>query len=138
MSSLQDWAVPSALQPKPGNYAFDLDQALACVAGVSVRGPADALTASALGTERAGNGVLIRADGLVLTIGYLITEAETVWLRFNDGRLVEGHVLGYDQAPGFALVQALARLDVPAVPLGQSSLAEVGDAVVIGGAGGRQ
>lgn len=137
MSSSQDWAVPAGLQPKPGNYSFDLDHILASVVGVSVRVPADAFTATTLGTERAGNGVLIRADGLVLTIGYLITEAETVWLRFNDGRLVEGHVLGYDQETGFGLVQALARLDVPAVPLGRSSLAQVDDAVVIGGAGGR-
>jgi S1-C subfamily serine protease len=138
MSSLQDWAVPAALQPKPGNYPYDLDHALASVVGVTVRVPADAFTATTLGTERAGNGVLIRSDGLVLTVGYLITEAETVWLRFNDGRLVQGDVLGYDQETGFGLVQALARLDMPAMPLGQSSQAQVGEAVVIGGAGGRQ
>jgi S1-C subfamily serine protease len=138
MPSVQDWAVPSALQPKLGNYAFDLDHVLASIVGVTVRVADDAFTAATLGTERAGNGVLIRSDGLVLTIGYLITEAETVWLRFNDGRLVEGHVLGYDQETGFGLVQALARLDMPAIALGQSSQARVGDAVVIGGAGGRQ
>ena len=137
MASLQEWAVPSALQPKPTNYAFDLDRTLGCVVGVSVRVPADAFTAATLGTERAGNGVVIRGDGLVLTIGYLITEAETVWLRFNDGQLVPGDVLGYDQETGFGLIQALARLDVAAMPFGQSSEAQVGDAVVIGGAGGR-
>ena len=138
MPSLQDWAVPDCPAAKAGNYAFDLDHALASVVGVTVRVPADAFTAATLGTERAGNGVLIRSDGLVLTIGYLITEAETVWLRFSDGRLVEGHVLGYDQETGFGLVQALARLDMPAMPLGQSAGAQVGEAVVIGGAGGRQ
>jgi S1-C subfamily serine protease len=137
MSSLQDWAVPSGLQPKPGNYSFDLDQALASMVAVSVRVPSDAFTATTLGTERAGNGVVIRSDGLILTIGYLITEAETVWLRFHDGQLVEGDVLGYDQETGFGLIQALARLDRPIMPLGQSSRAEVGEAVVIGGAGGR-
>jgi len=52
--------------------------------------PADAFSADTLGTERAGNGSVID-DGLVLTIGYLITEAEAVWLHLGDGRVVEGH-----------------------------------------------
>ena len=98
---------------------------------------ADAFTAEILGTERAGNGVLIRDDGLVLTIGYLITEAEEVWLTTNTGRVVPGHVLAYDQVTGFGLVQALARLDIPVLPIGDSSRAPVGEHVVVAGAGGR-
>ena len=70
--------------------------------------PTDAFSADSLGTERAGNGVLID-DGLVLTIGYLITEAETVWLHLGDGRVVQGHALGFDAETGFGLVQALGR-----------------------------
>jgi len=100
--------------------------------------PADAFTAETLGTERAGNGVLIRGNGLVLTIGYLITEAETIWLSLNDGRSVPGHVLGYDQETGFGLVQALAKLDMPALEIGQSAAAAIGERVVVAGAGGRQ
>jgi S1-C subfamily serine protease len=73
----------------------------------------------------------------VLTIGYLITEAETIWLHFGDGRVVEGYALGFDQETGFGLVQALAKLDVPALPLGSSSTVEVGERVVVGGVGGR-
>ena len=76
-------------------------------------------------------------DGLVLTIGYLITEAETVWLHLGDGRVVEGHALGFDQETGFGLVQALGKLDLPALPIGSSRAAEIGERVVIGGAGGR-
>ena len=94
MPSLSDWKVPAAVQPKPEDYAYDLDQALAAVVGVRSIIPGDAFTAETLGTERAGNGVLIRNDGLVLTIGYLITEAETIWLSLSDGRAVPGHVLG--------------------------------------------
>jgi S1-C subfamily serine protease len=81
--------------------------------------------------------VLIRDDGLVLTIGYLITEAETVWLSFSGGRVAPGHVLAYDQETGFGLLQALGRLDLPALSLGNSAKAEVGERVVVGGAGGR-
>jgi len=74
----------------------------------------------------------------VLTIGYLITEAEQIWLHLIDGRTVPGHVLAYDQATGFGLIQALARLDLPELPLGQSDAAQLGERVVVGGAGGRQ
>ncbi len=50
--------------------------------------PDEAFTASVLGTERMGHGVVIGSDGLVLTIGYLITEAESIWLTTNDGAVV--------------------------------------------------
>src|SRR6516165_4606754 len=63
------------------------------------------------------------------TIIYLITEAQNVWINLIDGRPVQGHVLGYDQATGFGLVQALARLDMPHLLLGDSGAAEVGDPV---------
>ncbi len=138
MPSVSDWKIPSSVQPKPDDYGYDLDQALACVVGLRTTVPADAFTAETLGTERAGNGVIIRGNGLILTIGYLITEADTVWLTLHDGRSVPGHVLGYDQETGFGLVQALAKLDVPALAIGQSAAASVGERVVIGGFGGRQ
>jgi len=92
-------------------HAFDLDRVLSSVVGLHSIIPADAFSAETLGTERAGNGVLID-DGLVLTIGYLITEAEAVWLHLGDGRVVEGHALGFDFVSGFGLVQALGRIDV--------------------------
>src|SRR3954452_911950 len=137
MPSLTEWKVPPAFQPRPGDYSFDLDKVLASVVGVHSIIPPDAFSAETLGTERAGNGVLIREDGVVLTIGYLITEADQIWLPFSDGKTAPGHVLGYDQETGFGLVQALARIDLPALSLGQSSAASVGEQVVVGGAGGR-
>jgi S1-C subfamily serine protease len=138
MASVSDWKVPASAQPKPEDYGYDLERALSCVVGVRAIIPSDAFTAETLGTERAGNGVLIRGNGLVLTIGYLITEAETIWITLIDGRSVPGHVLGYDQETGFGLVQALAKLDMPWLEIGQSSAASVGERVVVGGAGGRQ
>lgn len=138
MAPASDWRVPPSVQPKPEDYAYDLDEALAAVVGVRSVIPGDAFSAETLGTERAGNGVIIRKDGLILTIGYLITEAETIWLSLSDGRAVAGHMLGYDQETGFGLVQALARLDLPRLSLGQSSGAEIGEKVVVAGAGGRR
>lgn len=137
MPSLSNWKVPAAVQPKPGDYGFDLDAALAAVVGVRTTVPSDAFTAETLGTERAGNGVLIR-PGVVLTIGYLITEAETIWLTLIDGRAVPGHALAYDQETGFGLVQMLTRVEMPSLILGDSTPAQVGERLVIAGAGGRE
>jgi S1-C subfamily serine protease len=133
-----DWQTPPEQQPRRGDYDFDLDAALSAVVGVRVNVPEDAFTANVLGTERSGHGVAIRKDGLILTIGYLVTEAETIWLTLSGGRVVPGHVVGYDQTTGFGLVQALARLDMPALALGRSAAVEAGDRVVIAGAGGRE
>ncbi len=136
MPSLTEWRVPPAVQPHAGDYSFDLEHALASVVGLHSIIPSDAFTAETLGTERAGNGVVID-DGLVLTIGYLITEAEAVWLHLGDGRVMEGHALGFDAVTGFGLVQALGRLEIDPLPIGSSAATKIGDRVVVGGAGGR-
>src|ERR1700745_1605453 len=126
MPALTDWKVPPAYQPRAGDYGFDLDRALSSIVGLHSIIPADAFSADTLGTERAGNGVLID-DGLVLTIGYLITEAEAVWLHLGDGRVVEGHALGFDSVTGFGLVQALGRPGIEPLRLGSSAATKVGD-----------
>jgi S1-C subfamily serine protease len=136
MPSVTEWKVPSAFQPRPSDYGFDLDRALASVVGLHSIVPSDAFTAETLGTERAGNGVVID-DDLILTIGYLITEAETVWLHLSDGRVMAGHALGFDAVTGFGLVQALGRMAISPLPIGSSAATKIGDQVVVGGAGGR-
>jgi S1-C subfamily serine protease len=127
----------AVVHPKPEDYEYELDEALGAVVGLRALVPSDAFTAEILGTERVGHGALIRSDGLVLTIGYLVTEAETIWISLSGGRTVPGYVLGYDPETGFGLVQALAHLHEPALPLGRSSDAKVGMSVVVAGAGGR-
>ncbi len=136
MPSLLEWKVPPSAQPRAQDYGYDLERALSAVIGLRAIIPPDGFTADTLGVERAGNGVLID-DGLVLTIGYLITEAETIWLHLGDGRVVAGHALGYDAETGFGLVQALGKIDLPPLALGVSERIEVGERVVVGGAGGR-
>jgi S1-C subfamily serine protease len=125
------WAFPPALQPTPGEVGFDLKSALDSVVALHAEIPDDAFTASILGTDRTGNGVVIRDDGLVLTIGYLITEAASVWLTANDGTVVAGHPLAYDFATGFGLVLPLGRLGLPALARGNAAaLAEDDDVYV--------
>jgi len=74
----------------------------------------------------------------VLTIGYVITEADEIWISLADGSVVAATPLGYDQATGFGLVQALGALDAPPMALGSSSAALPGMRVIVGGAGGRK
>jgi len=114
-----------------------IDPTLRSVVAVRAHIPDDAFTAQGLGTLREGSGVVIREDGLVLTIGYLITEAEEVWLTTHDERVVAAHALAYDQETGFGLVQALQPLELPALELGRSSEAQVGDPVIFADGTGR-
>lgn len=129
--------IPANLQPKPSEYSFDLETVLTSVVGLRATVPDDAFTADTLGTERAGSAVHIR-PGLFLTIGYLITEADSVWLTASDGRTMAGHALAYDQESGFGLVQALGQLDVPVMEMGDSAKARVGEPVIFAAAGGRR
>lgn len=125
------------MHPEAGNYAFDLDKALDAIVTVRALVPPDALTAEVLGTERVGHGALVEG-GLILTIGYLVTEAQTIWITFNDGTVLGGHVLGYDQTTGFGLIQPLGRVQHAPLTFGNSSAVSVGDAVIVAGAGGEK
>ena len=138
MSSFSDWKVPAAFQPKADEYTFDLEDVLSSVLYISSVVPENAFSATTLGTERAGNAVLIREPGLVLTVGYLVNEAQSVWLRSGEGQVVAADVVGIDHTTGFALVQALGRLDVKPLPMGDSDDVQIGDEVVLAGGGGRQ
>ncbi|APO78419.1 peptidase PDZ domain-containing protein (plasmid) [Rhizobium etli 8C-3] len=110
---------------------MNIDRILRSVVAVRSSIPEDAFTAMTLGTQREGSGVVIGENGLVVTIGYLITEAEEVWLTRNDGYVVPAHALAYDQETGFGLVQALGPLYVPALDLGDAIAAKVGDPVML-------
>jgi len=128
--------IPLSARPRRQDYSFDLENALASVLSIRAHIPNDGFTAETLGTERGGNAALISSDGLVVTIGYLVTEAETIWLFDGEGRAVPGHVVGYDQETGFGLVQALQKLDLPPLELGSSESLRVGDPVILAGCGG--
>src|SRR3954466_7103034 len=133
-----EWAFPVEMRPRPEEWRFDLERALDSVVSVRAEIPEDAFTAQILGTLRAGSGVVIRDDGLVLTIGYLITEASTIWLTTNKGHVVGGFPLAYDQSTGFGLVHPLGKLGVRAIERGSIASVRVGENVVMAGHGGTQ
>jgi serine protease Do len=106
--------------PKDAAYQKLVDAANAVV-GVTVRALPDARSNDTLGVERKGSGVLIGRDGLVLTIGYLVTEADQVEITDAQGQKLPASVVAYDYATGFALVRSLAPLNQKPIRLGSSA-----------------
>lgn len=96
--------------------------------------PDDAMSAGLLGTERTGHGVRIREDGLIATIGYIVHEADTVWIGSSAGDMVPGFVVGYDFESGFGLVKPSMPLSGPVAPLGSAQALAVGNPVTVAGA----
>jgi S1-C subfamily serine protease len=112
-----------------------LTAAGAAVVGVRTTAVDEARSIETLGRERQGSGVVIDADGLVLTIGYLILEADHVDLVVDGERTVPAAVVAYDLASGFGLLRALAPLRVAPAHLGNSA-ALTGDEPLMIASGG--
>ena len=121
-------AAPSGARSQP-----ELTVDALSVVKLQTRAVADARSAATLGTEREGTGVVIDGSGLVLTIGYLILEAETVELSTADGTTVPATVVGYDAATGFGLVRAVGQLPIKPVEIGDSSKVGTREPVLIVG-----
>jgi S1-C subfamily serine protease len=98
--------------------------------------PKEAHSASTLGTEREGNGVVIDTKGHILTIAYLIVEAETIEVIGPEGKTVSATFVGYDHNTGFGLLRTEKPLDVKPMKLGKSSKVREGEPVLVAGHGG--
>ncbi|MBN1238789.1 MAG: serine protease [Gammaproteobacteria bacterium] len=101
------------------------------IVSIKARVPDDAMSAGLLGTERVGHGVRIRGDGLIATIGYVVNEADTVWIGSRDGFTVPGFVVGYDYDSGFGLVKPTLPLEGPTIDIGSAASLSVGDEVAV-------
>ena len=80
-----------------------VERTLSAVVGVVAQVPDSARTAAVLGTRRAGSGVVIDEQGLVVTIGYVLLEASRAALFVDEGEPVEAEIVGYDANSGFGL-----------------------------------
>ena len=99
------------------SYQQLIDAANAVV-GVRVTALPNARSNDTLGAERTGSGVLIGNDGLVLTIGYLILEADQIEVTDADGASLPATLVAYDHATGFGLVKPIVRLTQKSIRLG--------------------
>jgi serine protease Do len=128
------WSAPSAAAGLV-ERSRALERARMAVVGLQAQAVADARSAATLGSSREGSGVVIGADGLILTIGYLVLEADQVMIEIDPQRTIPARVIGSDVATGFALVQALAPLPIAPVPLGRSGTLAPGQPLTFVSAG---
>lgn len=135
-------AKPAAAQAKAGLKAdadeapIDGERLLRAVVKVSARAVPNARSEGSLGRVREGTGVVIGNDGLILTIGYLIVEADDVQVTDARGRTIPAQVVGYDQASGFGLVRALVPIDADPIAFGDSNGVPEHEPVLIASADG--
>ena len=138
-------AAPSAGTPAPAPSASEAERraaqtmiaALDNVVKLKVTALANARSGRTLGREREGSGVLLADSGLVLTIGYLILEADSIELIDHTGRIISGSVTAYDHASGFGLIKPAAPLGAKGIPIGSSSDVNEYDKLIFATHGGK-
>ena len=122
---------PRAAKAAVEAEGIDAARLFAAIVKVSARAVPDARSSSTLGDDREGTGVVIGDNGLILTIGYLVIEADEVSIVDSKGRTLSARVVGYDHATGFALLRTLAPFDAKPVALGSSATIAEHDPVMI-------
>jgi S1-C subfamily serine protease len=134
-------SIPTTVEPGVKAAATEasserLAKAISAVVKIKAKALPNARSLATLGAEREGSGVVVGANGLVLTIGYLIVEADTIELEDSEGRLVPATAVAYDHGSGFGLVRALAPLRIAPIELGNSGNLAENDSVIFAAAGG--
>ncbi len=113
-----------------------IEELVSAVVGIKTHINPEGQTVAGLGREREGSGVVIDNDGLVLTIGYLMVEADAAEVVANDGRTVPASVVGYDHESGFGLLRTIEPLKLKPMALGRSAEVNEHDPVLIASHGG--
>ena len=124
--------------PGVSNLSPAVSGALPAVVGLRATIPKDRRSAQTLGTEREGHGVLIDDKGLVVTIGYLIMEADAVTITDIDGRELPAYIVGYDYESGFGLVRTERPIRLKPMPFGDSDTLELRSEAYVAGLGGEK
>jgi S1-C subfamily serine protease len=129
----------SASEPESTDHQALIEamtKAHAAVVGVQVTATEGARSAETLGHRRAGSGVVIGADGLILTIGYLMLEADTIQIVTQDNRNFPARAVAYDLDTGFGLIKPLLPLrDVSPVALGSHQELSAGEPLMAASGG---
>ena len=108
LAATQPLLAATASPPSSAQNIIDaMAKANAAVVGVKVTAVKEARSVRTLGLNRAGSGVVIGSDGLILTIGYLMLEAEQIEITTPAGRTLPAVAVAYDQATGFGLIKPL-------------------------------
>jgi S1-C subfamily serine protease len=113
-----------------------LEELITAVVKIKTHINPEGTTVRNLGRDRDGSGIVIDSDGLVLTIGYLMTEAYAAEVITNDGRTIPANIVGYDHESGLGLLRAIEPLKIKPLPFGKSADVKPNDVVVAASGGG--
>ena len=113
-----------------------LEELISAVVKIKTHINPEGRTVQGLGRDREGTGILIDADGLILTIGYLMVEAYAAEVTTNDGRTLPASIVGYDHETGFGLLRTIEPLKIKPFTLGKIADVKEKDVVVVASGGG--
>jgi S1-C subfamily serine protease len=117
-------------------YNLNFDSTLNSIVSINTYAPDNSFSAELLGTERSGHGVVISDDGLIVTVGYILTEADSIWIKTKKKEAVQGYIVGNDFESGLGLIKAVEPLHVPKMACGDLKDLHVNDSVMVAGYGG--
>lgn len=126
-------AAPTTPGPKlnlqqPSGQPAHVERVQPAVVGIAVRVPLDRPSALTLGPVRWGSGVIFDPAGYVLTVSYIVMDAQIIQVVLRDGRTVPGKPVGFDLEHGLGVLKLEGEGPWPAAPLGDSSKVVVGTA----------
>src|SRR4029077_18727612 len=122
----------SAAEAQPAS----VEELVSAVVRINTHITPDGRTVPGLGRDREGTGILIDADGLILTIGYLMVEAYAAEVITNDGRTLPATIVGYDHETGFGLLRTIEPLKIKPFTFGKLADVKEKDVVVVASGGG--
>src|SRR3989449_4172556 len=91
-----------------------------------------------LGPSREGTGVVIDERGHIVTIGYIVIEADSIEITTRAQRTVPATLIGYDHASGLGLLRSGGPLGLKPMPMGQAADLATREPVMVLPAGGRE
>ena len=125
-------------QPTEAQVEREAAEMLGAVVRVRMKAIPDARSNSNLGPSREGTGVVIDERGHIVTIGYIVIEADSIEITTRDERTVPATLIGYDHASGLGLLRSGTPLGVKPMPMGQAADLATREPVMILPAGGRE
>jgi S1-C subfamily serine protease len=116
----------------------EAEDVLAAVVRIKMTAIPNARSTTTLGASREGTGIVIDERGYIVTIGYIVIEADSIEISTQDGRTFSATLVGYDHASGLGLLRASVPLGIKPMPMGQAADLAQREPVMVLPAGGRE
>jgi len=132
------WCAAAAQRPQQAQAERDAEDVLAAVVRIKMTAIANARSSATLGPTREGTGIVIDERGHIVTIGYIVIEADSIEITTQDDKTVPATLVGYDHASGLGLLRPGAPLGIKPMPMGQAADLARREPVMVLPAGGRE